>query len=140
MKAKIVQPDIECSPAHMPPGHEEQWEYRDTFRNGEMMQVPFWKPGAILDMPDVWVLVRQGVAEPADDACMQRAFRTPEEMKVAQHAYKRLAAGIDPNDFKLFDESVIVGYEGDGSFKPGPNFHLLDKIRGADPDDDEDNE
>lgn len=127
MKCKIIRTDIECSPAHMPPGNETQYEYRDTLRNGAIEKVPFWKNGAILEMPDVHLLVQMGCAVPADDACLLRAHRNPEELAAAQKAYNRLAKGIHPDDFELFDQEIIAGYKPDGSYDPGPQFHLLEK-------------
>lgn len=127
MKAQYIRDDIEASLAHMPRGHEEQWEYRDVFRNGEMQKVPFWKKGAVIDHPDSWQLVQMGCCIPADEDCLKRAHRTPEQLAAAQKAYSRLAKGIHPEDFQLFDDGVIVGYKPDGSYDPGPNFHKLEE-------------
>lgn len=135
MKAKIIRDDIECSPQHMPPGHEEQYEYREVLRNGGMMRVPFWKLNAILDMPDVWMLVQQGCAVPEDDGCRLRANRTPQQMAAAQHAYSKVAMGIHPDDYELFDAGAILGYLPNGDYKPGPNFHLVGNHTGEQEDD-----
>ena len=55
------------------------------------------------------------------------------QYREAQHASIRLAAGIHPDDFPLYDAGVIVGYNPDGTYMPGPNWHLM-------PDDTEDDE
>jgi len=56
---------------------------------------------------------------------------TPEQMKVAQHAQKRVRHGIHPEDFEAFDAEIMEGYNPDGSFKPGPKYadHVLERNR-----------
>lgn len=127
MLAKIIRDDIEISLPHLGPGHEDQWEYRNVMRNDEIVAVPFWKVGAIVNMPDCYMLVRIGVAIPADDACFQRAHRTPEQQAAAQKSYSRIAKGLHPEDFELFDAGVITGYKPDGSYAPGPKWDEYQK-------------
>jgi hypothetical protein len=122
MKAEIIRDDIEIHLPAMRPGHEDCWEYREIMRNGEMTKVPFWKKGAVIDFPDCWRLVQMGCAVPADDGCLKRANRNPDELAAAQKAYERVRLGIHPEDYELFDAGVIVGYEGNGDYKPGPNW------------------
>ena len=125
MKCRIIREDIEV---HEPSITEEMRAdvvYVPTFRNGAMQPVAFWKLGTILDHPQAYMLVRQGCAEPADDACAQRAARSPEQQRAAQHAYERLTRGIVPEDFSKYDAGIITGYEPDGSYTPGPNWHMM---------------
>jgi hypothetical protein len=82
----------------------------------------YWDRGAIIDDPDAWKLVRFGVAEPADEECREKAGMTPEQMQVAQHAARRLNAGIHPQDVRKYDNGEILGYRPDGKYIPGPNY------------------
>jgi hypothetical protein len=81
----------------------------------------FAPAGTVLDHPECWRIVQMGQAEPADDECREKAGMNAEQMEAAQKAAKRLAAGIDSEDYTKFDAGEILGYNADGSFKPGPN-------------------
>ena len=90
------------------------------FPNGIMLS------GTVIDnphppFPAFW-LVRMGVAVPADEECEQAHGMTPEQMVEAQRVYPRTEAGIQPEDFHLWDAGVIAGYMPDGTYKPGPNW------------------
>lgn len=82
----------------------------------------FAPAGAIVDGPDCFWIVLMGQAEPADDECAERCKQTIEERAAALKAAARLNAGIAPEDFKLFDDGVIVGYDAAGAYRPGPNW------------------
>ena len=84
--------------------------------------VRVWKVGAIVDHPKAWKLVKLGICDPVDDECEEWARMTPEKAARAKQAAKRVAAGIHPDDYELFDRGEIVGYNPDGSYKPGPNW------------------
>lgn len=77
--------------------------------------------GTLIDHRDAYLLVRLGVAEPADEECRQRAGMSKEMMARAQYVYERADRGIVPEDFELYDSGKIVGYNPDGSYIPGPN-------------------
>ena len=100
-------------------------EKRPEFPDGVMPQ------GTEIDHPDAYMLVRMGVAVPADAECEQAHGCTPERLADAQRVYPRTEAGIQPEDFHLWDAGVIVGYNPDGSYKPGANWV------NPEPDDDE---
>lgn len=78
--------------------------------------------GTLLDHPQAYVLVRMGVAEPADEECERRADRSPAQLAEAAHAAERTAKGIHPDDFAKFDAGEITGYAPNGDYTPGPNF------------------
>ena len=135
MQARIIRDDIEVSPsADLSEAEQAQTVERIVWRNGADRPVTFFKLGAILDRPDSFMLVRLGIAEPADEECRLAASMTTAQRQQAQHASKRLAAGIHPEDFGLYDAGVILGYNPDGSYKPGQNFDQLPQ----DTDDEED--
>lgn len=87
--------------------------------------------GTILEFNKAHILVKMGVAEPADDECAQAAGLSPTQMAAAQHAQERVRLGIHPDDYEAFDSGIMAGYNPDGSFKPGPNYadHIVEENR-----------
>jgi hypothetical protein len=131
MKAKVIRDDLEVS-RPVTDGHEDRITIRSIKRNGRMVDVEFWKNGAVLDHPHSWMLVEAGAAEPADDECEQRVARTPEQHAAAQLAYSRIEAKILPKDFALFDAGYIAGYDPvTGNYLPGPNWDEYQKQQEA---------
>lgn len=128
MKAEIIRDDIEPSPAFIDRLAPELMERRETWRDGRMQSVLFFKRGAVIEEKFAFRMVQQGFAVPADDECRLRARRTPQQMKEAQHAYERLHRGIHPEDFDLYEAGYIIGYNPDGSFKPGPKWDEYVKL------------
>ena len=136
MQAKIIRDDLEVSPSAVLTDEEKsQTVERIVWRNGADTPATFWKLGAILTRPDSYMLVRLGVAEPADDECRIAASMTGAQREAAQHAARRLSAGIHPEDFGLYDSGIIIGYNPDGTYKPGPNFDQLPDLDNDDEDD-----
>lgn len=78
--------------------------------------------GTILDDPQCFWLVLNGQAEAADEECAERTACSPEKKAARLHAAKRLAAGIEREDYELFDSGVILGYDPDGNYIHGPNW------------------
>jgi hypothetical protein len=76
--------------------------------------------GTVIDHPDAYLLVQLGCAVPADEECQKRHGRTPDQLAAAQHAYRRVSAGIAPEDYEAFDEGIMAGYTPDGEWIPGP--------------------
>ncbi len=77
--------------------------------------------GSVLEDPDAYQLVEHGVAEPADEECAAAVRLTPAELERQRVAYPKIAAGIHPDDFPAYDAGLMIGYNPDGSFIPGPN-------------------
>lgn len=78
--------------------------------------------GTVIDHADAWLLVQMGVAEAVDRECERKTDRTPEQLQQAQYEHLRTRRGISPEDYVAYDAGEIVGYNADGSNKPGPNF------------------
>ena len=78
--------------------------------------------GTVIDHPDAWRIVRRGMAVPEDDECRERCGMNNAQIALAQKAHERLAAGIHPDDFDAYESGAMVGYNADGSWKPGPNY------------------
>ena len=135
MKAMIIRDDIEVSPSAVLSDEEKaQTVERVVMRNGSKQPVTFWRQGATLTREDSYKLVRMGIAEAVDEECRLAASMTGEQLRQAQHAARRLSAGIHPDDFALYDAGVIVGYNGDGTYKPGPNWDQRPKELNEDDD------
>lgn len=109
----------------------------EILRNGAMVKLRFWNKGAVVNHPQAFRLVQMGTCEPADDECKERANMNPEQSTKAAQAYERLSVGITVEDAEKFDRGEIVGYNPDGSYKPGPNAVTFDDEDEGD-DDDED--
>lgn len=75
--------------------------------------------GDVLEHPQAFWLVRQGVAEPADDECEKAARMTATQKQAAREAYERVSRGIHPEDYEAFELGEIDGYV-DGEPIPGP--------------------
>lgn len=126
MKAEVIRNDLAVSGVDA----DDRMETRD----GRL----YWRVGAEIDHPRAYLLCINGDADPADDECRDRveAWRQrhgiTREMSI--HARERLAKGIHPDDFDRYDAGEIVGYNDDGSYKPGPNWP------GDDEDDEDDDE
>lgn len=128
MQARIIRDDIEVSPSAVLSEEERtQTVERSVLRNGIKQPVTFWRLGAILGRDDCYKLVKMGVAEAADEECEQAVSMTTQQLRQAQHAARRLSAGIHPEDFGLYDAGIITGYTPDGQYQPGPNWDQMPK-------------
>lgn len=78
--------------------------------------------GTIIDDPNAFILVQLGMAEAVDDECTTSANRTAAQLNQARYEYTRTAAGIHPDDYARYDNEEIIGYNLDGTVKPGPNY------------------
>ena len=139
MQAELIRDDLEVGPNAAPELVERQAELRTVRVNGRDRKRLHWKRGTIIDNPRAVRLVQQGVALPADDECREAADMSPADLQAAQQAYERTRLGIVPDDFPLFDAGIIAGYEGDGSYKPGPNAHMAPDVF-TDPDDEDEDD
>lgn len=120
MKARIIRPDIEATED----APTSKTVMREVFRSGRRQLRRYWKEGAVHEDPDVWKWVRMGIAVPADEECESAAPMTPAQKAAAQHAARRVSAGILPKDFQKFDRGLISGYNHDGTYRPGPQADL----------------
>lgn len=88
-------------------------------RRGKSLFAP---AGSIIDDADSFRLVELGVARPHDDECVALfADRTAQQAAAAEHAARRLSAGILPEDFARYDAGELLGYDRHGNDIPGPN-------------------
>jgi hypothetical protein len=118
MKCKLIRDDLKVS-SH-PDAQYVAANSEERMHRGKLLR--FWKVGTILDTPDAFRLVRNGDAEAADSECEARVgVRTPEQIARTLHERERLARGVHPEDFKAYDAGLMIGYDGNGNWIPGPN-------------------
>lgn len=72
------------------------------------------KEGDVIEGHNVYLLVKQGVAEPADEECREAAGMTPERFEAAKENYERTLRGIHPEDFEAYKRGLMTGYKPDG--------------------------
>ncbi len=77
--------------------------------------------GTVIEKDDIWKLVRAGQADPADEECRIAAGMDDAEIKLAKYRQRRQAAGISHEDIDAYDQGLMVGYDEDGKWIPGPN-------------------
>lgn len=127
MQCKLTR-ELEVAPGVMPQEFvAAHATVRVEIRNQRPKHVLYWRVGTVFSLPDSHILVKQGCAIPMDEECRDRAGMTDEQIAAAQAQYEKVALGIHPEDYELFDGGVIVGYDDKGNYKPGPNFHLLEE-------------
>lgn len=87
---------------------------------------PFYEAGKVIDHPESFRLVQQGVAVPADKECeIKCALILPrmDELVLAGDMRER---AIDIEDQDAFKRGLMVGYKPDGAegdtWIPGPNW------------------
>ena len=84
--------------------------------------IPYFPAGTVYDRTPLY-FIEHGLAEPANEEARIACGLTEDELKARQLTHRRVAAGIQPDDFVLFDAGVIVGYEPEtGEYRPGPNW------------------
>ncbi len=77
--------------------------------------------GTVLESEQIFKFVQHGAADPADEECRIRAGMDDAEIKLAKYRQRRLAAGIHYDDIDAYDQGLMVGYDDDGKWIPGPN-------------------
>jgi hypothetical protein len=96
-------------------------ETREVYSSGRVQPITYWRTDVVFDNEYGPASVQGGFAVPMDDECREASNRTPAQIAVAQHAYARTAAGIDPEDFEAYEKGYMTGYL-DGEWIPGPNY------------------
>lgn len=140
MRARIIREDMQLGmSATAYPETDERVVWKTVTQNGRPVKRRFWRLGAEIEDPMVWRLVQCGVAIPADDACREACGLSEDQMAFAQKRYEAVCRGIAPEDYQLFFNKVISGYEDDGSFKKGDNWQAMPELW-EEPESDEDNE
>lgn len=139
MKARLIRDDLPAMPGGQGsvdgiPAADLVGEKLDTLTHLRA-GVRCWLQNVTIEHPDAFRLVQYGCALPADEECATRARMSSSQLAAAKHAYERVNAGIAPEDYTLFDAGIITGYESDGSYKPGPNWHLRPEAQKEDEDD-----
>lgn len=134
MKCRFVR-DVDVDVTTLPASERELLSFRPSGKGRP--PVPYFAKGVERETAAAAEHCLNGIAEPADDECAAAVGLTSEQLKVLQVKYERVAAGIHPDDFPLYDAGVIVGYNPDGSYKPGPQWDAYQKAQAEAESDDE---
>lgn len=142
MQYRLLRNDIRPSYPGKPFGWvpdemKDKTETREVMMGGRVQPVVFWKQGEVFDNEYGPAAVQSGIAEPVDDECKAACNRTPAQIALAQKAYERTRLGIHPDDFEAYEKGYMMGYNGDGSWKPGPNYAEWEAIQEAEDEEDE---
>ena len=68
--------------------------------------------GTVIDHPDAHQLVKLGVADPADDECLEACKGV--DIELAKKNAERLRRGIHPEDFDIYEAGIMDGYDNNG--------------------------
>ena len=91
--------------------------------SGQSVSVPVYPAGTVFDGPIALQLCRTGQAGPADEECAAALNLTQQEIDVLRVEYEMNALGINSKgDRDLYRAGVILGYNADLSYKPGPKW------------------
>ena len=92
-------------------------------RDRQPTQVAVYAAGTIFEGPIALQLCRTGQAAPADDECAIALGKTEQELAVLRVEYEMNNLGINSKgDRDLYRAGVIVGYNADLTYKPGPKW------------------
>lgn len=130
MKCVFVT-DVDVNPKTLSTENKAKVRFRNNTVAGVASSIPYFPKGTEYEHKLAHMFVRKGCAAPADEECHAACGMTPEQLAQAQHLYKRNAAGIRPEDFKLFDDGVILGYEQNGEYIHGPCWDAYQQSRQA---------
>ena len=133
MKAKFIIDNVEYAGPDL--AYQNDTHDVEILRNRRLVMVRMWNKGAIVEHPEAFRLVQNGLAIPADDECKDRANMSPAMIENAKFAYERLQRGIHIDDFDRYGRGELIGYNADGSDIPGPN--AVEDIEDDDEEDDE---
>jgi hypothetical protein len=90
---------------------------------GQSVSVAVYAAGTIFEGPIALQLCRTGQAAPADDECAAALNMTQHEIDVLKIEYEMNALGINnQGDRDLYRAGVILGYNKDQTYKPGPKW------------------
>lgn len=133
-----IVPQYPNKPAGWVPDEMRDYvETREVFESGRVQEITYWRTDVVFDNEYGPLMIRQGCAEPVDDECRRACNRTDAQIAAAQKAYERTVRGIHPDDFEAYEKGYMVGYNGDGSWKPGPNYAEWEAIEQAEEEEDE---
>lgn len=100
--------------------------------SGQSVSVPVYPAGTVFEGPIALQLCRTGQAAPADDECAAALNLTQQEIDVLRVEYEMNALGINSKgDRDLYRAGVILGYNADLTYKPGPKWDEYQKAKQA---------
>ena len=110
--------DCDCNPEKAPEYLKASIRWRDV--RGVM--VPYYPKGTAFEGEQAVFLCQTGQASPADEETAKAVNMPPEVAKAVALKYEMADKGILPDHHDLYAAGVMVGYNDDGTMKPGPNW------------------
>jgi len=90
---------------------------------GKPVSVAVYAAGTVFEGPIALQLCRTGQAAPADDECAEALNMTQQQIDVLRVEYEMNNLGINnKGDRDLYRAGVILGYNADLTYKPGPKW------------------
>jgi len=119
MQAELVI-DADANPAAAPVAMRSKIAF--VQRNGK--DEPYFPKGTVFEGPQALFLVQTGQAKPIDDECKKACGMTEDELAANSVEYEMDAKGIrGVRDRNFYITGVIIGYDGEGKYIPGPNWN-----------------
>lgn len=119
MKAELTNSAMRVNPRYRDDAAAAARAQRVVYSVPQYIEAP---AGTIISGPESYMLVRMGMAKPADDECRIRCGMTDTQIAAAALAQEKVSKGIHPDDYDRYDSGEILGYNPDGSYIPGPNW------------------
>ena len=92
--------------------------------------VAIFPKGTEFDGQTALDMCKRGQAEPADEECTAALGMTEEERRERQLEYSMDALGINrKEDRKLFEAGVILGYDKELNYIPGPKWEAYHRAK-----------
>lgn len=110
--------DQGCNPGTAP----EYLKSAIRWRDARGVMEPYFPAGTAFDGEQAVFLCKTGQASPADEETANAVNMPPEVAKAVALKYEMADRGIMPAHHELYAAGVMVGYNDDGTMKPGPNW------------------
>jgi len=92
-------------------------------KDGSFAEIAIYRKGTVFEGAMALQLCRTGQASPADEECARAVGMSPDELEVLRVEYEMNVKGVNnKGDRELYRAGVIVGYNADLSYQPGPNW------------------
>lgn len=136
--------DVPVNPATMRESERAKVKFRLVRMRGKVngrttvknVPDPYFPAGTIYEDDNAAFFVMQGMADPADEECSVACGMNADEIAVAKRALFKME-NILAQDWLLFDNDVITGYDETGNYVRGPKWDEWHAVIDEEEDDDE---
>lgn len=120
MKSALLM-DQDADLGTVPENYRNKLAY--VARKGCKEPVAIYPKGTVFEGEHAVFLVKTGQARPLDDECRKACGLSSDQLATKQISYEMDSLGIhSEKDRKLYIGKVILGYNDDLSYIPGPNW------------------